>query len=186
MKRTRHAGSVIILLAVASTLSAVPSIDGTIAANEYDYSTDFDGGAFRVFWSIVDGDAYMAVSARTDGWVAIGFDPIVAFDNADMIFAAVDETGSVTTRDARSLGSYGPFPDDRRLGGSDDIEDAAGSESDGTTTVEFKRAVVTGDPNDYELRFEGGRKIVWATGRSDDFSRSYEQFGVGTLREDKR
>jgi len=159
------------------------SIDGELDEGEYDNSIVRGNGEYRLAWTVSGGYVYFAVSAVTEGWVAIGFDPIVVTDNADMIFGWVDDKGEAHVLDARSQGAYGPYVPDDKLGGSNDIHSFAGTESSGETTIEFSRRLSTGDPNDSDIRTRsgGGNKLIWMYGSSDDYTQRYLNLGYAWL-----
>jgi hypothetical protein len=60
--------------------------DGIIEEGEYDTTLNLDGGRYTLAWTITEDTVQFAVAAETTGWVAVGFDPIVVADNADLIF----------------------------------------------------------------------------------------------------
>jgi hypothetical protein len=119
------------------------------------------------------------MKAKTSGWVAMAVQPGSRMLNADMVFGFVEE-GEVTVYDLFSTGSTGPHPPDTELGGSNDILDFAGSEADGYTTIEFKRALITGDEYDNELS-QGANQILWSYGASDNFALRHINRGYGEI-----
>jgi hypothetical protein len=139
-------------------------------------------GRYLLFWRVEGRLIHMAISAQTEGWVALGLDPVVVMDNADMILGWVEEDRSAHVMDARSLGPNGPFVSDERTGGSDDILASAGVQRAGRTTIEFSRLLDTGDEMDASIRTGGGNRIIWAYGADDDITGRYERFGQTYLR----
>ena len=79
-------------------------LDGFIGEGEYDTVMEREGGRFILAWTITEDRIHIAMSARTTGWVAVGFDPIVVADNADMVFGWVDDQGRAFVVDTHSLG----------------------------------------------------------------------------------
>ncbi len=99
--------------------------------------------------------------------------------NADMVFGFVQD-GEVTVYDLFSTGNTGPHPPDTELGGTDDILDFNGKEEDGYTTIEFKRALITGDEYDNELS-QGANQILWSYGAADNFALRHINRGYGEI-----
>ena len=100
--------------------------------------------------------------------------------DSDIILGFV-ENGEVTVLDSYSTGDYGPHKGDVEFGGTDDVLEFAGSESDGNTVVEFERALDTGD--DYDIALEPGVSvgIIWAYGSSDSEAMRHSTRGYGEL-----
>lgn len=151
--------------------------DGEITEGEYKNTEVFD--AVTVYWSSDEEYLYMAMSAETQGYISIGFDPTEMMKDADMVFGYVED-GVVTVLDLYSTGNFGPHPPDTELGGSDDIIESGGKEENGLTVIEFKRLLVTGDEMDNDLD-SGSVNIIWATGNADDLDRSHSNRGKGEI-----
>ncbi len=96
-----------------------------------------------------------------------------------MVFGYVED-GEAAVLDLYSTGDFGPHPPDIEQGGTDDIVEYGGTEADGYTTIEFKRALVTGDRFDHELS-SGKNQIIWAFGPSDDLSPKHSSRGYGEI-----
>ena len=79
-----------------------------------------------------------------------------------------------------STGDFGPHPPDTELGGTYDILDFGGGEEGGYTSIEFKRALNTGDKYDNALS-RGVNKIIWSYGSEDDLKSKHINRGYGEL-----
>jgi hypothetical protein len=169
--------STLLILFCASTALWAQAVDGIIESGEYANTRTADGGNYSLSWRVEESVIYFAISAETEGWVAVGFDPITVMDNADMVFGSVDKNMKVTVTDMHSIGVYGPHPPDVTLGGTDDILEYAGSEKDGVTTIEFSRLLETGDVHDQSLSSDLGNKVIWAYSLSDDFNKPHKVSG---------
>jgi hypothetical protein len=169
-----------VLLVSAGAAFAV-EVDGVIGEGEYADELTLAGGDFVVYWTLDQDTVHFALRGRTEGWLAIGIDPAVAMDQADMIFGWVDSGGTVGARDCFSTGLFGPHPDDEQLGGTRDLPAFAGSERGGFTSFEFTRPVNTGDPYDKPLDRSRDVRIIWALGDSDDTLSRHVRRGGGTL-----
>ena len=153
--------------------------DGVISAGEYLSEASYANGALELFWNSDQQYIYIGIKARTSGWVAMAVQPGSKMKDADMVFGYVED-GKVTVLDLYSTGNFGPHPPDTELGGTDDIIEYGGAEADGYTTIEVKRALVTGDPYDLELP-SGKNQIIWAFGSRDDFSLKHDNRGYGEI-----
>lgn len=106
-----------------------PSIDGTVAANEYSYSHDFDQQV-TLYASRTATTLYLAVVANTSGWVGVGVGP--RMDGAD-IFMGFVKDGKVSFKP--QLGK-GHIHRDAPADVGDTIEKFALKQSGGKTTLE--------------------------------------------------
>jgi len=168
------------LVMIGSAAFAV-DVDGIIKAGEYSKEAVFDKGNYRLLWEFDNDKLYMAIVAKTTGWVAIGFDPGVAMANADMIFGLVGEQGNVQAIDAWSTGMFGPHPPDVNQGGNSDILSFAGSRTGDTVTFEFSRLLNTGDKFDKVIPTSGNFKVIWAYGPSLQFTAKHTKAGSAIL-----
>jgi hypothetical protein len=75
---------------------------------------------------------------------------------------------------------FGSHPPDTELGGTFDITSFGGKEADGYTTIEFKRALDTGDRYDNRLSI-GGNKIIWSYGPADGLTQKHISRGYGEI-----
>jgi hypothetical protein len=157
------------------------SVDGVIASGEYDFSASYDDGGFTVSWTVEGDTAAFAVSAAAQGWVSVGLEPEDAMQGADMIIGWVTEAGDATVLDCYATGPFGPHPPDITLGGSSDLLDAAGTETDGRTVLEFTRKLSTGDRYDKNIPGAGSLRILWAYGEEDLLDAPHSARGSGTL-----
>ncbi|UCC92790.1 MAG: hypothetical protein JSW25_09025, partial [Thermoplasmata archaeon] len=173
--------AIVAALALTSAgAEAAPTIDGTIESGEYERMVKYDNDMYEVHWTITDTELWMGIYAQTTGWVAIGFDPTDRMKDADMVFGWVDGTGTLSIFDAYATGVNGPHPVDTDQGGTDDITEAAGTESSGWTTLEFRRDLSTGDTWDNDIPTSGAIPLIWAVGNTDDFN-SYHARRGGTM-----
>lgn len=157
------------------------SIDGTIDQGEYPFSQSFDEGNYNLAWAVKGDVVYVAMSAETTGWVALGVDPITLMEDADIIFGWVDASGKSHILDTHSEGPYGPHPPDEELGGTQDILAFAATEREGVTTIEFSRDRATPDKYDKDLLGEDGNIIIWAYGESDNYRDYHRISGFGSI-----
>jgi hypothetical protein len=153
------------------------SADGTISPGEYPSSSAY--GSYEIYWNSDSTHIYAAIRAKTGGWVSVALKPESRMKNADMVFGYVED-GTVSIFDMYSTGDFGPHPPDTDQGGSDDILEFGGAESGGFTTIEFKRALDTGDSKDNTLT-PGTNRILWAYGSGDSISQKHAGRGYGEI-----
>jgi hypothetical protein len=144
--------------------------DGVIDDGEYAASNSYDN--YTICWRADDQYIYIGITAETTGWVAMAVQPGSKMKDADMVLGFVDGD-ETTVYDQYSTGTFGPHSSDAELGGTDDILDYGGSESGGLTTIEFKRALNTGD--EYDLPFST------AYGSSDNPESKHSARGYGEI-----
>lgn len=151
--------------------------DGTVSDGEYRRRQVF--GSLEVF-SRIDGDKVrIALRAKTNGYVAIGFDPSERMKDADIVLGFVKDGQAVVT-DMFSTGVTGPHPPDDQQGGRNDVTVFGGSKKDGVTVIEFERLLTTGDPRDKAVK-AGSNRIIWAVGDTESAAVKHVQRGAGIL-----
>lgn len=123
-------------------------------------------GDFELEW-YVDGDSVaFAVSAPTTGWVAVGFEPDRMMMGANLIIGYVaDNVAQVTDQWGTSTVTHGL---DIENGGTDDLSNIGGNESDGRTRIEFTIPLDSGDSTDKPLSVGQELSIILAYGNRDD------------------
>jgi len=152
--------------------------DGVIADNEYAKMQQF--GELTVY-SRIDGDKVrMALKAKTNGYLAIGFEPSERMKDADVILGFVKD-GKASVADMFSTGPTGPHPPDEQQGGKNDVSVFGGSNKDGVTIIEFERKLDTGDSRDKVIK-SGDNKIIWAISEDAAFSGKHAKRGGGVLK----
>lgn len=165
------------LLISGLTVSAAVKIDGLITKDEYPNSKVY--GNYEIYWTADEQYIYLALKAKTIGFVALGLQPGRTMKNADIIFGFIKD-GKAEIYDMFSTGSYGPHPPDTQLGGTNDILEFAGTEENGYTILELKRALKTEDKYDLEIK-KGINKIIWSYGNSDSVSIQHRTRGYGEI-----
>ncbi len=153
------------------------SPDGVIGSHEYLSEASY--GDYELFWVNDAQYVYVAMKAKTSGWVAMAVQPGTKMNQADMVFGYVKD-GTVTIFDLFSLGDTGPHPPDTDQGGKNDILAFGGSEQGGYTIIEFKRALDTSDQYDNKLAI-GKNQIIWAHGSIDDLRMKHSARGYGEI-----
>jgi hypothetical protein len=116
-------------------------------------------------WKVEGDTLHCIVSAPTSGWVAVGFDPSRRMKDANIIIGYVDD-GTVEVFD-----HYGVTPiahlDDTQRGGTTDVTDISGDETNNTTEIRFSIPLDSGDKRDRALSMGKSYEVILAYGRSD-------------------
>ena len=154
--------------------------DGIIDKGEYAKTVEAAG--VSVHWSTDEKFLYGALSAKTKGWIAVGFDPDSGMAGANYIFGYVKD-GKTVVADMFGSGGYS-HPLDTDLGGTDDIKATGGSENGGVTVIEFQIPLDSGDAKDKPLVSGKSYRIILAHGNGDSFSSPHTSRGSAKLKLD--
>jgi hypothetical protein len=138
-----------------------------IGEDEYAHQTEAAGVTF--YWTHDAEFLYGALSAPTEGWVAVAFDPETRMQGANYVFGYV-QNGRTLIEDMYGVQPAGPgsHPPDEDLGGSNDILEYGGLEEAGVTVIEFKIPLDSGDAYDKPLQPGSNYTILLAWGAGDD------------------
>ncbi len=169
----------------------VDPTDGVVSPGEYQVkevikNDPANAKVFIVYYTIdrVDNMLYMAIVGYCKGWISIAFNhtPGQKMKYTDIIIGYHDSTsGSTVIQD--NYGDTGStHKADTALGGTDDILAAGSSENNTYTTLEFKRALDTGDTYDKVIYPGLTDEIMWGYHTSkDDLTSKHDKKGLGTL-----
>jgi hypothetical protein len=133
---------------------------------------------FRMAYTVTDdGIISIGLKARTGGWLAIA---IGSPHGRSDVWIGYVSAGQVTLLDTHDASESGAHPIDSASGGTADFTSVTGSESNGITTIEFKRKLDTGDKWDLPL-ITGSNVVIWALGSSDDINQIHSVVGLATF-----
>jgi len=124
-------------------------------------------------WKIDGEELIIILSAPTEGWVAVGFNPSKVMKDADFILAYVDGS-RVHIEDHFGTGLFG-HKIDTSIGGTDNVEVIEGKEEMGSTTVKFSIPLNSGDEYDKVLAEGDDVKVLLAFGDRDDLTRKHKR-----------
>lgn len=143
-----------------SSYDQIRSVPGTQHLESLPYSFHHDVGPFDMTWGFPSPDTIeIEFSLPSDYYIGLG---LTADGVGDAIAGWVDETGKVHVRDYWDAGNREPLTDESK-GCKNDIEPVAGSNSNGVTTVRFRRKLQTGDKEDCDEQiFRGPMDINYA------------------------
>jgi hypothetical protein len=142
-----------------------------------DYAHELTVKKMTFSWT-VNGDMLdIKLSAKTTGWVAVGFNPNKKMQGANIIIGYV-KNGKVVINDEFGSGKTS-HTGDTKQGGQDNILNKKGSESGGVTTLEFSIPMKSGDSTDTVIDPTANTKVILAYGGSRDSLRTRHTFRTG-------
>ncbi len=150
------------------------SLPLTLPAMEYQHKLEAKDITFS--WTIEGEEIHVQISAKTEGWVGIGFDPEDAMEGAGIIIGAVKD-GQVKIEDHFGDRKRG-HSSDEELGGKNDVKNPAGTEENGVTTISFTIPLNSGDKYDKPIPAEGVGKVMLAYGAGKDSFKTRHPFHV--------
>jgi hypothetical protein len=161
--------SVVFTLVFSIFLTAV-----LVSASESDYDNKIEVETIVFEWKVDCDVIHIRLSAKTDGWVGIGFNPSEQMKDANFILGYVKD-GDVNVSD--HFGSADrQHEKDEKLGGTDDVTNISGKEVNGITQVCFTIPMHSKDSNDQALSADKETKVLLAYGAGRDSFRARHQF----------
>ncbi|MBU1196695.1 MAG: DOMON domain-containing protein [Proteobacteria bacterium] len=155
------------LITVISLFLFVTLSSGSFAM---DYQHTLDTKDMQFSWTIEADQIHVQLSAKTTGWVAIGFDPESVMEGANIIIGvAKDDKAKIEDHYGNRKRGH---ENDTELGGTSDVLNPSGSEKDGVTTIAFTLPLKTEDKFDKEIKTEGMYRIMLAHGAGKDSFKS--------------
>ena len=157
--KTRKLISLVAMICVAS-MTAVSWVYGA----EYDHEVKAKKMSFG--WKVVGDTLAVKMSAETEGWVGIGFNPSKKMKDADFVL------GYVKKGKAKIIDEFGNGPtkhsSDKKLGGTIDATLVGGTEEGGITTIEFTMPLKSADKYDSAIDINGDTLVLLAYGPGRD------------------
>lgn len=146
-------------------------ISGAVAA---DYQHKIEAGDMTFAWSLEADKINVQMTAKTEGWVGIGFDPENAMEGANIIIGAV-KGDKFKVEDHYGDRKRG-HSSDESLGGKNDVLNPGGSEENGVTTITFSFPLKSEDKYDKPIVTDGPMKIMLAYGAGRDSFKTRHPF----------
>jgi hypothetical protein len=143
-----------------------------VIASAYDHEVTAKKMSFS--WKI-DGDTlHGKMSAKTKGWVAVGFNPSKKMKDANFIIAYV-KGKDVSISDHFGDKATGHSAD-KKKGGTEDVTLVSGAEENGFTTIEFAIPLNSADKMDSPLSVDGETMLLLAYGPDRDSFKARHKF----------
>jgi hypothetical protein len=171
----------VVLLVSALALSAMDMVieksDGSMMSVPIDQVDNITFASYQevvaegvtLQWRTDDDYVYINLMAPTTGWVAVGFDPVNAMQDANIIIGYVNSSGEVNIRDDYGT-SPGSHAADTSLGGADHVMDHYGMDDGSMTMLHFKIPLDSGDEYDKMLMPGNTYDVILAYGSADNFT----------------
>lgn len=134
------------------------------AAADYDHTVEAKNMTFS--WKIDEDKLAGKMTAETDGWVGVGFNPTKKMQDANYVIGYVKD-GEVKIADEFGSTSTG-HKTDTELGGTEDVTVVGGTEEGGVTTIEFIIPLESSDKNDAKIDVNGDTVVLLAYGAGRD------------------
>lgn len=135
-----------------------------IQAAEYAHEVQDKKIAFA--WNVEGDKLAVKLSAETEGWVGIGFNPVSGMKGANFILGYV-KNGKVELDDDFGT-DENSHKSDTKLDGTSDVTLVGGTEADGMTTIEFTIPLASADANDTKIDVNGDTTVLLAYGVGRD------------------
>lgn len=148
----------------------VTAAAGFAAAGEWK-SADADD--FHLEWMVDGSNLNVKVSAPTDGWVAVGFDPSNKMKDADILIGYVED-GEVVIEDHYGNSAISHRSDEAG-GGSSNLSNIGGSERNGVTELNFTIPLNSGDSRDRVLVEGESYKVIFASHTRDKITMKHNR-----------
>ncbi len=141
----------------------------------YQHSASIEQITFS--WTVEGELLHIKLSAKTTGWVGVGFNPAKGMKNANFILGYVKD-GKVKLRDDYGT-SERKHSKDTKEGGQENFTNAGGKEVNGTTEITFTIPLNSGDSKDSVLIPDGDTTVLLAYGAGrDSFISKHQYHGV--------
>ena len=152
---------------------------GTALAQDWQEIT-IEGFVLR--WATTSGtELSVELTGPTTGWIAVGFDPTAAMQNANIIIGYVASSTPVI-RDDFGVGMFSHGAD-TTLGGTHDVTIDGGSEAGGSTEIKFTIPLDSGDSFDRVLSPGNSYTVILARGANgmDNFTSPHAVTAVSEI-----
>jgi hypothetical protein len=154
------------------------AVDGVVDLGEYPHSIDVVD--VHVSWANDGSVLRVGLESPGAGYVAVGFDPEVQMEGANLVIGYVHE-GDAFVRDDFGTSANGHTADTDR-GGENNILSSAGTEWADHTVIEFVIPLDSGDEMDKPLRPGGTYTILVAYhDLQDGFEARHSRRGLGEI-----
>jgi hypothetical protein len=125
-------------------------------------------------WKVEGDKLAVKLTAETDGWVGIGFNPVTEMKGANFILGYVKK-GVAKLEDDFGYDANEHKPD-TKLEGTSDVTLVGGTEADGMTTIEFTLPLDSADKNDTKIDVNGDTTVLLAYGAGRDSFKSKHKY----------
>ncbi|MBI9089351.1 MAG: DOMON domain-containing protein [Desulfobacterium sp.] len=139
---------------------------------EFDHMIKVETLTFE--WRLAGESLHVMLSAKTKGWVGIGFNPSKEMKDGNFILGYVKK-GKVTISDHFGFTAR-QHKSDTKLGGKKNVSDAWGAEEGGRTAIRFTIPLNSGDDKDREIFINKDNLVLLAHGAGRDSLKGKHKF----------
>jgi hypothetical protein len=119
-------------------------------------------------WKVDGQSLNIIVSAPTEGWIGVGFDPTTQMLGANILIGYVDSAGAAQVSDEYGHATTA-HQADTADGGTNDLTGISGTQTVGHTELRFTIPLDSGDPtHDKPLAVGGTHRFLLSYGATDD------------------
>lgn len=161
------------------TLVAVVSLALTVSAQGADYQHSLTAEKITFDWTVDGENLAVRLSAPTEGWVAVGFNPVKQMQGANIVLGYVKK-GKVKVFDEIGTKPNQHAKDDKK-GGADNVTLVGGAEENGTTTIEFTIPLNSGDETDGKIDPAADTVVILAFGERDSRKMGHKKEATVTV-----
>lgn len=136
-------------------------------------------GKFTFAYKIEGPNLVATVSCKTQGWIAVGFNPKNIMQGANFIMGSVVD-GKAIVSDQFGDDMYSHKPD-TAIGGKNNIIAGDCTQANGVTTLSFTIPLDSGDPKDGKLAPGAKVKLIFATGATNDIRKKHKDDDTKTI-----
>jgi len=126
----------------------------TVFSNDFKHTLEDSNVTFN--WSLEENAIHIQLSAKTTGWVAVGFNPEKMMLHSNIIMGYVKKD-AVKITDHFGTGDRA-HKADSKIGGTNHVSDKMGTEKDGVTEISFRIPLDSGDS--YDKAVNSGKNII--------------------------
>jgi hypothetical protein len=135
-------------------------------ADDTNYTHEVKDKKISFAWTVAGETLAVKLTAETDGWVGIGFNPVKKMAGANFILGYVKKGKAKITEE---FGNHETkHKSDKKLGGTTDVVLVGGTEVGGVTTIEFTMPLDSGDENDTKIEVMGDTTVLLGYGAGRD------------------
>ena len=140
--------------------------------NGFDHKIEVENLTFE--WRLAGENIRVRLSAKTKGWVGIGFNPSKEMKGANFILGYVKK-GKVKISDHFGFTAR-QHKRDTKFGGEENLSDVRGAEGGGRTSIAFTIPLNSGDDKDKEIFINRENLVLLAHGAGRDSLKGKHKF----------
>jgi hypothetical protein len=163
-----------------SAFAASPAQDSLTNRSKDTTFKTVTAGKFTFAYKIEGPNLVAKVSCKTQGWIAVGFNPKNVMQGANLIMGSVVD-GKALLSDEFGTDMYSHKPD-TAIGGKNNIISGDCTQANGVTTLSFAIPLDSGDPKDTKLVPGSKVKLIFATGATNDIRKKHNNDATTTIK----